>query len=353
MCFERLLASSVQRDKYLPNSALMKGLFIFSLFLSSIISFGQPGPSGGLLAIKVFRNGKRIELPNANWQIIPTNIMLADRAIDYSSFYFAEDSSLYYIVPQATPAGGNVGNDFYLDIVFGKDTMTIFPPSFKHRDILLDSIPFQKGVYKIPQSVYDFRELSKKGNYYGRPPVPNLVDDWSLFTHETYKCYIEKVEDLEDVPNENAYYEYNQSDFKSYWQSLSGQNSGTSYYFHENVIVAYSYGKETTTVYEVKDYSNIHYFTLQWPPQVRSLYRKGDDLYAVIYKNSDNCGIFKLHFVEEKQRDDLNYLIEKQITEEYQAELKGLSRYNQLYRDRETQHITMKYQAALESLGLR
>jgi hypothetical protein len=331
----------------------MKGLLVSSLFLISIISFGQPGPSGGMLAIKVFRKGKQIELPNANWQIIPTNITLADKTIDYSSFYFVEDSSMYYIVPQATPAGGNVADDFYLDIVFGKDTMTIFPPSFKHRDIILDSIPFQKGVYKIPQSVYDFRELSKKGYYYGKTPVPNLIGDWDLFTRETYKCYIEKVEDLDEVPNENAYYENKQSDFKQHWQSLSMQKTGVAYYFNDDVIVAYSYALETTTIYEVKDFSDIHYFRSQWRPSVRSLFSKGGEVYAIIYKNSDNSGIFKLHFVNEKPTEDLNYLLKKQITEEYEAELKGLRLYDQTYRDRESPQITRKYEAVLESLGLR
>jgi hypothetical protein len=331
----------------------MKGLIVFSLFLISILSFGQPGPSGGMLAIKVFRNGKRIELPNANWQIIPTNITLADKTIDYSSFYFAVDSSMYYIVPQATPAGGNVADDFYLDIVFGKDTMTIFPPSFKHRDIILDSIPFHKGVYKIPQSVYDFRELSKKGYYYGKTPIPNLIGDWDLFTRETYKCYIEKVEDLDDVSNENAYYENKQSDFKQHWQSLSLQYASVVYYFNDNVIVAYSYAAGTTKIYDVKDFSDIHYFTFQWKPSVRSLFSKGGEVYAVIYKNSDNCGIFKLHFVDEKPKEDLNYLLKKQIVEEYEAELKGLRLYEQSYRDNEAPKITWKYEAVLESLELR
>jgi hypothetical protein len=331
----------------------MRVVLVFSLFLISILSFAQPGPSGGLLAIRVFRNGKRIDLPNANWQVIPTNIVLADSTNDHRSYYFIKDSSMYYIVPQATPAGGNVGNDFYLDIVFGKDTMTIFPPSFKHRDIILDSIPFKKGVYKIPQSVYDFKELSKKGNYYGKTPVPNLYGDWDLFTRETYKCYIEKVEDLDDVPNENAHYENKQSDFKQHWQSLSLRNASVAYYFNDNVIVAYSYADGTTKIYEVKDFSDIHYFTFLWPPSVRALYSKGNDVYAIIYKNSDNSGIFKLHFVDEKPKEDLNYLVKKQIIEEYEAELKGLMLYEKSYRDKEAPKITAKFEAVLESLGLR
>lgn len=331
----------------------MRVVLVFSLFLISIISLGQPGPSGGVLGIRVFKNGKRIDLPHPNWQIIPTHIVLADSTNDYRSYFFTKDSSMYYIVPQATPAGGNVGNDFYLDIVFEKDTMTIFPPSFKHDVITLDSIPFHSGVYKIPKSVYDFKELSKKGNYYGKTPVPNLYGDWDLFTRETYKCYVEKVEDLDDVANEHAYYENKQSDFKQHWQSLSLQNGSVAYYFNDNVIVKYSYSDGTTKIYEVKDFSDVHYFRPQWQMGVRSLFSMSGEVYAIIYKNSDNCGIFKLHFVDEKPKDDLSYLLKKQIEEEYQAELKGLRLYDQFYSEREAPKITAKFEAILESLGLR
>jgi hypothetical protein len=86
---------------------------------------------------------------------------------------------------------------------------------------------------------------------------------------------------------------------------------------------------------------------------VRSLFSKGGEVYAVIYKNSDNCGIFKLHFVDEKPKEDLNYLLKKQIIEEYEAELKGLRLYEQSYRDNEAPKITAKFEAVLESLGLR
>ena len=86
---------------------------------------------------------------------------------------------------------------------------------------------------------------------------------------------------------------------------------------------------------------------------MRSLFSKDGEVFAVIYKNSDNSGIFKLHFVDEKPTEDLNYLLKKQITEEYEAELNGLRLYDKTYRDRETIQITRKYEAVLESLGLR
>jgi hypothetical protein len=57
--------------------------------------------------------------------------------------------------------------------------------------------------------------------------------------------------------------------------------------------------------------------------------------------------------VDEKPKEDLNYLLKKQIEEEYEAELKGLRLYEQSYRDKEAPKITAKYEAVLESLGLR
>jgi hypothetical protein len=57
--------------------------------------------------------------------------------------------------------------------------------------------------------------------------------------------------------------------------------------------------------------------------------------------------------VDEKPKEDLNYLLKKQIIEEYEAELKGLRLYEKSYRDKEAPKITWKYEAVLESLGLR
>ncbi len=61
-----------------------------------------------------------------------------------------------------TPAGGIVSDDFFIDIIHQQDTMRIYPPNIQIQDIELDSIPFKKGIYKIPQTVYDFKEFAKK-----------------------------------------------------------------------------------------------------------------------------------------------------------------------------------------------
>lgn len=330
----------------------MKSQLITLFLLFCINSFAQPGPSGGMLSFKVYNNGKKINLPNENWKITPTNITLADSA-NTGRFYFPDKNEGFYnIIPAPTPAGGSVKDDFYLDIVFKKDTMRIYPPSFRHQDIELDSIPFQKGVYKIPQSVYDFKKNSKKGTYYGKLPVPNLYGDWNLFAKETYKCYIEKVEDLDYVLNDNAVYgaeeKYN---FTRHWQNLYITPIGTNYYFNDNVIVTYSYSSEETTIYEVKDFSNNHYW-YSGKPSVRSLFYKNNQLFAIIYKGTESCGIYKLHFIEEERKENFKYLEKKQVIEEYEAEIKLLeTRYKQNagYREREKYQATEKFNQIMKT----
>lgn len=330
----------------------MKSQLITFFLLFCINSFAQPGPFGGMLSFKVYNNGKKINLPNENWKITPTNITLADSA-NTGRFYFPDKNEGFYnIIPAPTPAGGSVKDDFYLDIVFKKDTMRIYPPSFRHQDIELDSIPFQKGVYKIPQSVYDFKKISKKGTYYGKHLVPNLYGDWNLFAKETYKCYIEKVEDLDYVLNDNAVYggeeKYN---FSRHWQNLYITPIGTNYYFNDNVIVAYNYSSEATTIYEVKDFSNNHYW-YSGKPSVRSLFYKNNQLFAIIYKGTESCGIYKLHFIDEEAKENLKYLEKKQVIEEYEAEIKLLeTRYKQNagYREREKYQATEKFNQIMKT----
>lgn len=330
----------------------MKILKILFFILISNIAFGQPGPFGGMLSFKVYNNGKKIDLPNENWKIIPTNITLADSTnIHYSGFLRNKIDGFYYIIPAPTPGGGNVNNDFYLDIVYKKDTMRVYPPSFRNQTIELDSIPFQKGVYKIPQSVYDFKKISKKGTYYGKLPVPNLYGDWNLFTKETYKCYIEKVEDLDYVLNDNGFYGEEKYDFRHHWQNLYITPIGTNYYFNENVIVAYNYSSKTTTIYEVKDFSNNHYW-YSGKPSVRSLFYKNNQLFAIIYKGTENCGIYKLHFIEEETKENLKYLEKKQVIEEYEARIKLLeTRYKQNagFREREKYQATEKFNEIMKT----
>lgn len=329
---------------------------LFYLFLNFIICFlpiiciAQPGPFGGLLAFKVYKDGKFVDLSNKNWEIIPNNITLAD-STNYNHFYIKKKENYYYIIPLHTPAGAKVSPDFYFDIVYKKDTMRIYPPNIKNQEIELDSIPFKKGVYKIPQSVYDFRLIAKKQvKYYDYKTVPSLYDNWDLFTKETYKCYIEKTEDLDNISNyygiignkEEAY------QFKD-WQYL--ENKGAYYYFNGNVIVKVKYNsEEKITIYEVKNYSDTYF--LPWfacIPRVVSLFSKNDTIYAIIYKTSEDCGIFKLNFVDEKTSIDLHYLKRKQIIEEYEARIKGLKVYDTEIRRKFMEETTKKFDEIMKS----
>lgn len=326
-------------------------IFLFLLSLTHF-TFGQPGPMGGRLSIKIYNKGKHIELPSENWKIIPTNITLADstnnpyiRIIPNGK---PEKSDFFDIIPEPTPGGGNVSDSFYLDIVHKKDTMRIYTPDFKYQSVELDSIPFKKGVYKIPQTIYNLRGLSKKINgYYDKIPVPNLYGNWDLFTRETYKCYIEKVEDIdwESFYGKNHYED--RYDWRR-WQYLYIRGISTNFYFYDNVIVKHKYGSREVTIYDVKDYSDVHYWA-SGTPRISSLFYKDNALFAIINKGNHIRGIYKLHFIDEEATGHLRYLEKKQVTEEYEAQLKGLKVYDKGYRERETLRATEKYNEIMKN----
>lgn len=306
-------------------------LSILFLFFC-INSFAQPGSHGGYLSFKVYKDGKLINLPNKDWEVVPNNIILADstkHTLVYALLGEKQKSDFYYIVPEPTPVGGKVDVDFHLDIIYQGDTMRIFPPSIQFQNIELDSIVFKKGIYKIPQHIYNLKEISKKGKVsYDKDPVPSIYGDWDLFTRETYKCYIEKTQDIDF----ESFYGRNYSDFQNdwrNWQYLYIQNTNSNYYFYENTIVKYIYGSREVTVYEVKDYSNTHHF-YSGTPRVSTLFYKDNNVFAIINKGNNIRGIYKLHFIEENSKENLSYLEQKQVIEEYEAYIKMLeTRYNQ------------------------
>ncbi|MNU30933.1 hypothetical protein D3C71_194440 [compost metagenome] len=317
-------------------------------FSCSLTTHAQPGPSGGWLSIKVYDKGRLVNLRDDSWKVIPMNINLSE-GDDYMS---PQEPGFYYIIPKRTPAGGDVGDNFYLDIVHKGDSMRIHPPDFRHMSIELDSIPFAKGEYTIPASVYQFKAISKRASdYNGQLPVPNIYSDWQLFRKETYKCYLEKVIDLDNVPEDNSFYGEPECYTYRNWPYLSVDNGSVSYYFNRNVIVQYKYSTHAVKVFVVKDISADHFMGRGGGvPRITGLYRKDGAILAMVYKNNDNCGIFRLNFVEEQGTPRASGLVLKQLLEEYQSAIKSLKVYEQAYRERETSVLTAAYKERLRVL---
>jgi len=134
----------------------MKNSIILLILIFINISFvnAQPGPYSGILKFKVYKDGKIIDLSNKNWKVITGKYIYSEKQKPYK---FPE---FYQIIPKGTPMGGMVSDDFYLDIIFKKDTMKIYTPSFSSKDVILDSIPFLKGTFKIPQHNYDLKYIT-------------------------------------------------------------------------------------------------------------------------------------------------------------------------------------------------
>ncbi len=122
-------------------------------------SYGQE-PHGGSLYFKVYKEGELIKFPNNTWEINVKNSV------------FENGKIIKHVI-----------DDFYLDIIHNKDTMRIYPPSFKDQYVELDSISFRKGTFTIPVSAHDFRVISKKIiHHYKETITPNIYTDWELFT---------------------------------------------------------------------------------------------------------------------------------------------------------------------------
>jgi hypothetical protein len=327
-------------------------IMICAWFACSFNAHAQPGPSGGQLSIRVYHKGKLVNLRDGNWKVIPTNINLADTNHTRGWYTPEQEPGYYYIIPNPTPAGGDVRDNFYLDIVHHRDTMRIHPPVFRHRNIELDSIPFAKGDYTIPMSIYQLKAISKDSSRtYDQLPVPNIYSDWKLFRKETYKCYLEKLIDLDSVPEDNSI--YGEPDIYTYrnWPYLSVAYGSVNYYFNRNVVIQYTYSTRAVKVFEVKDISADHF--VSWgggEPRITGLYQKDGDILAMVYKNSDNCGIFRLNFVEEQDTPRASGLVLKQLLEEYQAAIKALKVYEPEYRERETRVLTEAYKERRSAL---
>ena len=167
----------------------MKNPIIFLILISLIngFVFGQPGYYGSF-EFKVYKDKKLVDLSGNPWKVITHK---TSNFYPYHSYKYPD----YYKI---NVEGGNGRENLFVDIVCNKDTMRIYTPSIDFRTVTFDSIFFKKGIFKIPTYIYDLQELIKKApDYYEY--IPDLKGNWDLFStkKEVYKCYIEKVEDLD------------------------------------------------------------------------------------------------------------------------------------------------------------
>lgn len=295
-----------------------KAVYIFYalLFFSWFRMVAQPGPYGGDIKFKVYENGKIVDLSKKSWKIIPNNITLIEATIPY------EYPDYYRIVPYPTPMGGMVAPNFYLDIIHKKDTMRLYPPSPSNENIVLDSIPFLVGTYKIPKHIYDLKETinTKKARNY----KPELKGDWEVFSikkFETFKCYIEKVEDFDYLSKE-----YHLSRSK-YWDRINLK--GRAKVLFRNHIIMVTDDEKNYSIYNLKLASDTTFWgeKIMERLSITALFYKNDTLFALIDKiyrrtwpSGSTSGIYKLHFVDEIDDPELiEYLQKKQIEEDYQS----------------------------------
>jgi hypothetical protein len=279
----------------------------------------QPGYYGSF-EFKIYKDEKLVDLSDNNWKVITYK-----NSNNYSTQNYKYPD--YY---QISLTGGNDKEDLYIDILFKNDTMRIYTPSIDFRTVTIDSISFKKGIFKIPTHIYDLKDLIKNTskNY---EYVPNIKGDWNLFSanKQVYKCYIEKIEDLDHISSPISNFENGNT---MRWKS------SISFYFSKNFIIKNHDGYDINNhwdnkhfIYELKNIID----TTFWGGKINqyeilSLYAKENTLYALIKKSysdlnsGETYGIYKLHFVDEEQITDniASRLKKQQIQEDYQSAMK-------------------------------
>lgn len=294
-----------------------KILYTIVLLWAGIVT-GQPGYYG-TFEFKVWHTKKQVDLSGTDWMVITYKT---------SNFYPAHRYQFpgYYKI---NVEGGDGSTSLVVDIVYKKDTMRVYAPSIDFRTVTLDSIPFKKGVFKIPTHIYDLQEWTKLAPDYEF--IPDIKGNWDLFSNqkEVYKCYIEKVEDLDMVsspllaPNAG--------------NTMILSQSSLSFYFKKNYIIRNHDGYDQNNqwddkhyIYEIKNIDD----TTFWGGKIlgydiASIYSKDGALYGLIQKryfalNQDSYGVYKLHFIDEEKinEKEAKELHQKQIEEDYQAAMK-------------------------------
>ena len=297
---------------------------IFFIFLFPAKSIAQPGAFGGSLKLKVYKDGKLIDLSYKNWKIVPNHCSFKEPVKPY------EYPNHFDIIPIPTPMGGTVGRDFYLDIVFKKDTMRVFTPNFSSDIVKLDSIPFKKGNYKIPDHIYHLKTMINKNKAFTY--IPTLENNWEIFSldgTETYKCLIEKIEDIDHMGRRSPY------ETAKEWDRM--RTEGNKMISYRNNVVITTEDEKSYVIFEVKNFSDTTFWgeNILGNIQINAVFQRGDDLYALIEKfyggthpSGTTYGIYKLHFVEKSVSNTLvNYLRKRQTIEDYEAITKFINRY--------------------------
>lgn len=315
------------------------------LFLVCYAVYAQPGPMTGTLRFKVYKDGNEVDLSENLWKIEPKNIVLSEKQPIYTYPGF------YRIVPVATPMGGLVREDFYLDIIFKKDTMRVFLPVFTYSNVILDSIPFSSGIYKIPSHIYNLIGItnSKYKNY-----VPKINGDWKLFKSDRYKCYIEKVKDLDLISSENHYSGYNDK-----WDELRYYKAMLNISFRKNVII-WHYDDADYEIYQVKNVMDTTFLGNKIRDddfEVKALFIENDDTFGLIQKTYSGItssversyGIYKLHFVSNGLDESFkNELIKKQIEEDYEAAIKFINMKDYDWKEKQLNLVRDKFKKSMK-----
>ncbi|MBD1363344.1 hypothetical protein IDJ77_05920 [Mucilaginibacter sp. ZT4R22] len=302
--------------KKMFSTVFFRNLWCVVVFMmSSVIAHAQPGPYTGTLKFRLFYKGNLVEQNDSTWHISPALEDPRFASIKYINSY-------YHIIPRKTPVGGDVPANFCFSIVHLNDSMVVYVPEFAYkREVVLDSLSFSRGIYHIPDHLYDLKGLFKNEKH--SRFFPNIDSTWQPFTNRTYECYLEKVENIDQISDESFSSLGNVSNFRD--MHLYRAPNNQLYYYRNNAILS-SVNNRQFIVYKVCEITDSTFWgTKMESPFVSSLFQKNGQLYAIAARkyNADGIyssyGIFKVHFIKTKVDTTLRrYLTGKLYNDLYQ-----------------------------------
>lgn len=145
----------------------MRTPLFLCLFLLSLALRAQPGPFGADLYFSL-RNPGELKQVLVFW-----NSEISGQKIKL----LPDRDGMYWVEGLKSPLGGGVNGR--IEIVYKKDTMYVYPPSSVYLDVHLESIPFRRGHYYIPDEHFFVWRMLKPE--YRAQVSPRLDGDWSDF----------------------------------------------------------------------------------------------------------------------------------------------------------------------------
>jgi len=302
----------------------------FSWILTTVIllllpwahSTAQPGAFGGDFRFRIYSDKNEIVGPeNSDYLVQVENRAARD------SFSYSGKLRMFVFIPHKTPAGAHVSDEFRIKIVHKGKSMFVYPPSFWRVPIVLDSIRFNPGMYKIPDYIYSIYETKA----FGEPSVPNIKGDWKFFNSDPQFVCLELVEEYSRPTDWKTFHKKYSKEFPHPY-SINGSPDRS--YYKENLLFRLD-KSSYFTIYEIKEIvtSSLDSSSTFYDFKVDTVLFQNGSYFAIGFRGIRiseqeelTYGKFKLHFYQ-----DLSAAAKKCLEYKFHKDLSEIMKYRVKY----------------------